>query len=505
MLDYINNNLKDFDGISYLKTTYEELSKQLNISESTVKRNLKALKERNEIIVVVKRGRNGGIVIMPTNKLDEIALANPTKRDKKLLENLFPITSAYIPTGARRTKEEMIAYNAEKQLMAHKLKEENKIFEDAWKTLKPYDYNETFAKIDNSEERYLVYLASRVYDAYAIHMDTYWYKQYNAWKNANDGSEQRGKGSRYHREGYRSLKTPFLGTRAYTYAEKLVNTAKEFKVTVPEYVWAVMSYFKYLDDKKGNHAITPTLAQITNENNVAHFKASIRYKENEWLANGHHYETPTLDDVNIAYALRAYNGYINEKYPSIIKSTPVFPQTDYGTAYGRYWDNAKLAIEELDIDEDTRWWANQYLDEQVSLAVGSMPKYHHVLSPIMNYLNNNDNGLIAEYRSWKAEDGGVTDNNIKEFSDAFGTDFRVKNLSREERWRVAEEDLDTAIEIKSMNHGYNIVDVYTLEFTRAHRPVRTSLTKLIKMLTPIMGLNRLGFIDREKIMEDYLY
>ena len=111
---YIEDNKEDHEGVVYLKTSVDKLAKALGTSESTIKRQLNTLIKKGSITKVTKKGNNGGLALFMATDLDKLKIAKETNPNIKLSDMLFPKEGTYEPTGARRNKEEMAEYNAEK-------------------------------------------------------------------------------------------------------------------------------------------------------------------------------------------------------------------------------------------------------------------------------------------------------------------------------------------------------------------------------------------------------
>lgn len=504
---YIKDNKVDHEGIVYLKTSIEQLADKLNTSTSTIKRQLKKLRDNKVIVQVTKRGNNGGIVLFEQVDLDNIKIAKYTKPNNDLVDLLFPKEGTYEPTGARRNKEEMAEYNAEKLKMAKEIKQSNQLFQEAFNHFKGFDYNETFGKLDKSDEVYRVFLASRVYDAYAIAFD----KRYREWYREDKelGTKvtyTRGREKIYHNSSYRSLKVPFLGTRAYTFAKKLVDTADALKISVPAYVYNIMERYAWKNASGYSKPYVPSLNQITDKNHLEMAQKFLVQREYNWLTNGHQYSYDTMNTTEVMYATLAYELFTKKLSITPNDIEPIFSQTDTSIGYARFYDYAIAEIDKLPLSENDKFWYYQYTKEQVALAVGSMTPAYKRMSPILAYLVANRNGIYNVFKSWVKEDGGDATQAALDLYGSIGKDsatasYPISNESYEDAV------LDNLDDIQAIHEEYKsgaMRDIMSLELTRKNHYARLNVQQVIKQLTPILRLTDKGFINREEIKVEFL-
>lgn len=502
---YIHDNKTLYEGVAYLKTSIETLSESLGLSESTVKRSLAKLIDEGKIVKVSKRGHMGGIALFEPEDLDNLRLVKKTKTNENLLDILFPKTGTYEPKGIRRTKEEMSAYKAEQLQMSKKLQQDNKIFTDALSHFNAFDYNETFGKLDTAKEVYRVFLASRVYDTYAIAFDeryVSWYKEDS--KLGDKVKWTRGRARSFHQSSYRTLKIPFLGTRAYTFAKKLVDTADSLKISVPAYVYNVMERYAWKNASGYSKPYIPSLNQITDVNHVDMVQRYMVQREYDWLQNGHQYSYYQLENTDVMYAVSSYMLFTDggELTPNDIE--PNITQTAEGTAYGNFYDSALNEISKLNLSDNERFWYNQYVKEQVSLATGSISRAYKRTSPILAYLVNSKGGVMDTYKEWVKEDGGMQEQASQDLYASTGKDIKAGyGLSKELYEEEVIKHLDDIISIHKEAKQSQVRDLMSLELTRKNRYVRLNIQKLIKDLTPILGLSDSGFINRTEIMNEW--
>lgn len=504
---YIEDNKADHEGIVYLKTSVDKLAKALDTSESTIKRQLNTLVKKGSITKVTKKGNNGGLALFMATDLDKLKIARETKPNLKLSDLLFPKEGTYEPTGARRNKEEMAEYNAEKLKMANEIKRYNQLFQEAFNHFKGFDYNETFGKLDNASEVYRVFLASRVYDAYTIAFD----KRYREWYREDKelGTKvkyTRGREKIYHNSTYRSLKMPFLGTRAYTYAKKLVDTADMLKISVPAYVYNIMERYAWKNAYGYSKPYVPSLNQITDKNHLDMAQKFLAQREYNWLVNGHQYSYDTMNSTDVMYATLAYNLFTAKSTITPNDVEPIFSQTDTAIGYARFYDYALAEIDKLDLSENDKFWYYQYAKEQVALAVGSMTPAYKRMSPILSYLVNNNNGIYKTYKEWVKEDGGDATQAAMDLYGSIGKDVNTTSYPMSQE-SYEDEVIDNLDDIQAIHDEYKagtMRDVMSLELTRKNNYARLNVQQVIKELTPVLRLSDKGFINRQEIKAEFL-
>lgn len=504
---YVKKNKEIHEGVAYLKTSVAQLATELGVSESKVKRDLAKLVKEKELIKITKRGNNGGIALFDPKDIDKLKLvSDKLKNNQKLMETLFPKEGTYEPTGARRNKQEMEAYRAEQLEMEEAIRHDNQVFQAAINKFKGYDYNETFAKVNNSEEVYRVFLASRVYDTYAYAFDKRYVEWYKQDKELGDKVKYtRGRSRLYHTEFYHSLKIPFIGTRSYTYAKKLVDCADELGVSVPAYVYNVMERYAWKNAMGYSKPYVPSLNQITDKNHYAMIKKFKIQREYDWLTNGHQYSYTTLEDTNVMYAVKAYMLYSKgfSITPNDIHVN--ISQTDDAVAYGRFYDYAMAEVAKLDIPEDDKYWYYQYVKEQVALATGSINRAYKRVSPILAYLVSAKGGVMDAYKQWVEEDGGVATQAAQDLFHSTAKDLKTGyEPTRELYEQGVLDNLDDMIDINKHHGVLSIKDVYGLELTRSNHYAKVNVQEMIKTLIPILRLSSRGFINREEIKKEFL-
>nr|DAN11127.1 MAG TPA: hypothetical protein [Herelleviridae sp.] len=172
LMNHIKGNIKE--GL-FTISTKKELAKAVNLSVSTVNNALKELEQEKRIVVVSKKGHKGGLVIALVehqydkedlreyNLSDDDLVTSTKKYAQDLKEKHFPDYKYQRKENRRRTKLEMIEYNAVKD-------KHRKMLLDMNFKLSTMNYptKEIFYMVDDSEGYYKAYLLCKLYDQYCI-------------------------------------------------------------------------------------------------------------------------------------------------------------------------------------------------------------------------------------------------------------------------------------------------------------------------------------------------
>lgn len=510
MIEYSLNNpvKKDNASIRYYQTTLSELSNQLGVSILNVRRQLKALDRTNEYRYYYKYSSKGEYINITSSKLlDDLSLIKLTKTDTALLNSLFNTE----PTKFLRKGHEVEAYKAEVGLMSKWQKQDNLVFTNAIKENSILNYQETFAKLsENSKDAYQVYLASRIYDTYAIAFDKQylkWYKEdlaYNKNKRQDEQRSLRGRGRTYHKDNFQSLKPPFIGTNAYTLAQLLIKTAKSFRVSVPAYIYTILASYAWKNANGYGSPFVPSLAQMIDEKRQAIFSHIIKRREYTWEKMNKDFPYSDLNDTAVMYAISIYrlNLMNNEPNEEFIINYPTNNQASL--SYQAYYLDCIRQINNLHLTPNETFWAKTYLKEQVSLALGVLSNASYRISPILNYLVNKHNGIKSVYKQWVNDDNGDQVEASQDLFTYLGQDVQTTPMqSREDYENKVINNLDNFMAVCQLSKNNPIVDLYLLELTRHGHTAKLNLPGLIRELTPIMFLTDKGLIDRNKIKEIY--
>ena len=496
LIDYLDNHPS-------LLTDYATLSAELDGSPKTIKKLLNQLDDNN-LYKTIRKPLLNKILIISYTQLYRLPLANPTTKDKKLAAKLFPIN--YTIPDKQRTKAGMNAYKAEYVLLSRKEQQDNLLFMQAEEQHNSYNYNETFAKLDNPEETYLVYLASRIYDTYAIAFDKMyydWFLEDKAHGIYSGSDASRGQGKIYHKETFQSLKIPYLGTRTYQLAKKLLDTTRLYKVSVPAYIYAIMSRYAWRSSHTKAKAYVPSLEQMTDEKHTNLFKKIMNQREYAWVKTNKDLPYSDLGNTGVMVAISAYRNFLTNK-PQL--SEPMFSidNNSSNRAYQNYYYDTLRQINDLHLPPTYHYWATYYLNTMVGLAMGTLSHVNYRANLVLNYLINKTSGIKETYNQWVAEDNGDAVNASQDLFTFLGKDLELlPELKQEQYESLILDSLDDFYAVIDNYNNGSVNDLVFLELTRANHSAKIDLPGLIRVLTPVMLLTQSGLIDRTKIKELY--
>lgn len=170
-MSFIENSAKDK---SYTVDKKKSMADSIGISVSSLNNALKVLEEDGEILVVTKKGHKGGTIITLVDKVDnslieefvgsgDNVITSKMEYAEELKKKYFPSYSYQRKSQRRRTKIEMIKYNAIQE-------EERKIIEDLnfHTSSLPYPSKDVFNKAVDPEGYFKAYLLCRLYDQYCV-------------------------------------------------------------------------------------------------------------------------------------------------------------------------------------------------------------------------------------------------------------------------------------------------------------------------------------------------
>ena len=172
LLDYIKDNAKDN---LFTVSTKKDISEALGSTVPTINKHLKVLEEEKEVVVVTKPGRNGGVIITVLenihtseefkefkNSSDDI-ITSTKKYAEELRDKHFPTYKYQRKEVRRRTKKEMLEYNAIKDEKRRTILDMNLALSTS-----PYPTKEIFNMSYDPEGFFKAYILCKLYDQYCI-------------------------------------------------------------------------------------------------------------------------------------------------------------------------------------------------------------------------------------------------------------------------------------------------------------------------------------------------
>lgn len=276
-----------------------ELADELGISLSTVKRNLRELKNLGIITMETKRGNNGGtVLVFNRSKLDFKVVDNPvtskTKEAQELRDAYFPKKKE--PTKRYRSKSDI----ARARALALVRKNEETTLNDELECL-PYPTKDFFNKMDDPELATEAYIISRMFNAYALIFPQ---ERYLFYKDSDKLISNRAIKARDNAFMYDVLGERFVGTPRWNKFLELAKFCKDKEINPLAYL---TSQFKYIDYRE---SIGRPVGPIPFVNTLLTEESQRRYFNDEDFYSGVRRKNPFL----------AYTGkvlFLGAKYPII--------------------------------------------------------------------------------------------------------------------------------------------------------------------------------------------
>lgn len=172
LLNYLQDNAKDN---LFTIGKKKEIAENVGISVPTLNRHLKTLEESKDIAIVTKPGRNGGVIITILDNIhnseefkefmgtsDDI-ITSTQEYAQSLKEKHFPTYKYQRKEVRRRTKKEMLEYNAIKDEKRRTILDMNLAL-----STQPYPTKDIFNMSYDPEGFYKAYLLCKLYDQYCI-------------------------------------------------------------------------------------------------------------------------------------------------------------------------------------------------------------------------------------------------------------------------------------------------------------------------------------------------
>ncbi|AFV80937.1 HTH DNA binding protein [Staphylococcus phage vB_SauM_Remus] len=245
LYDYIEKKSKNN---TYQIATKKELAEELDVSVSTLSKNLKRLEQDNKINVVSKRGNKGGIVISLVRDYDTDSLLHFNDTNDNVitsnLEYATELRNRFFPSyvyerkeNKRRTKLEMVQYNASKD-------KNRKIISDMnfYNSSLPYPTKDIFNMSYDPEGFYKAYILCKLYDQYAIaHMNAK-YIQHLTLSNGNEDVDRHKHLSEYYRKkmlqnlSRDSICKDFFGSKTFNTFYNFYLKIKDKNINVFKYM-----------------------------------------------------------------------------------------------------------------------------------------------------------------------------------------------------------------------------------------------------------------------------
>lgn len=172
LLDYIKDNAKDN---LFTVSTKKDIAEALDSTVPTINKHLKVLEEEKEVVVVSKPGRNGGVIITVLDNIhnseefkeftnsDEDIITSTKKYAEDLRDKHFPTYKYQRKEVRRRTKKEMLEYNAIKDEKRRTILDMNLALSTS-----PYPTKEIFNMSYDPEGFFKAYVLCKLYDQYCI-------------------------------------------------------------------------------------------------------------------------------------------------------------------------------------------------------------------------------------------------------------------------------------------------------------------------------------------------
>ncbi|QIW89128.1 metal-dependent transcriptional regulator [Staphylococcus phage Twort] len=218
----------------YIATTKKELAEKLNISLSALTSNLKTLENEGKIVTSTKRGNNGGFIVtlnLPNtvNEVEGNIIESSKDYANYLKEKVFP-TYQYNYKGKRRTKVEMVKYNAIKDKQRKVIYDMNYYLDGLL-----YPDKELFNLSYDPEGFYKAFILYKLYN------------QYSAMFCKHKFEETKKDFYTAKMQYYMNYPTPknFFSTKEFTIFYKLQKLTKEYDINVFKYIQNVFKNVDY--------------------------------------------------------------------------------------------------------------------------------------------------------------------------------------------------------------------------------------------------------------------
>ncbi|WRW34609.1 HTH DNA binding protein [Staphylococcus phage CF5] len=250
LYSYLEHNATDN---KFHVSTKKELADALGVSVSTLSNNLKKLEEDNKIIVVSKRGSNGGIVInlVRDYNTEDLKDFNQTQEDIitseyeyaiQLRKKHFPNYHYQRRENKRRTKKELIQYQAIKDEHRRIIDDMNFYSRDLL-----YPTKEVFNMSYDPNGFYSAYILCKLYDQYTVsHMSAKHESHLKAMQKAKNKDDYRS--HKRYAEYYREKMIQNLPKNSITedfFGSKLFNIFYNFYLKVKD---KDINIFKYMQN-----------------------------------------------------------------------------------------------------------------------------------------------------------------------------------------------------------------------------------------------------------------
>lgn len=353
-------------------TQKTKLAEEVNKDPRTITRYINELKDAGLISTEVKKGRNGGTVIMFNKDLlnfepSENPITSETKEADEIRNKLFPRKPKKEPTKRYRSKKEI----AEERILAQLRKSENDKLNDELETML-YPTTEFFNKFDDPDRYLGAYLISRMFNAYAVIFPK---NRMEFFKDSNDLLHSRAESALIQAHSYDVLDTRFVGTTRFQKFLELQDYVKENEINPLAYLSVQFDYVDFMIEiGKLTHGVPLVNTLLTDDSkgrfiNQEQFYTRMRRKGLFSISPEKVYyigaKYPIIQDLSFAYDLGERDA--SSLDPILDELNTVSRYTNKGRALLGFYEAVSQEVEESTIGTEDKAVITQFLREQVAL------------------------------------------------------------------------------------------------------------------------------------------
>lgn len=398
--------------VAYVKTTRNDIARETKVSLKTVTRKLQQYGDLSLISFEKKLGAKGGLIIkLNPEKFNftgvKSALTNPTKKETKLVNRLFPSYNKKV--AIRRTKTEMAEYRELKRTMSNKTEKANNLLITEYIGKKDIDWD-FFRTIDDSEHVYKVWLLSRVYDSMVDTYEKYYTEEYHNVDNGYAIGYEKEK----HSAGYKSLNGAFIGSYNFKAFERLIEFSNEVKMSPAVIMSKVFERYRYTHVMYNKKAKIPVPNQLVDKNGKRIFKEALFNQRATGRFNG----TLAIDmgyNPELAQVFSIYE-QVSKEMPYQTTNQFLYEKEGLSSAY-HYYNQVMFNISQEGASYEEARVIDFYIHEQYKIKHTRIPSVA-IGTEIGNYVVE-----MVKEQGYELEDNAIA----RTVADAFGTEISSEN------------------------------------------------------------------------------